>query len=185
LNSTVIRYSAADGNGDGSVDQLDYDVWKTNFGQTFAPQGSGALASVPASTVTPQRVEQSGSTQQLAADPHDETSNVPAEMNTIASDLQIVTAAPIRSPGGTLVNKRGQSMSHMRLGTAIRQDAGLLAWLSTYPRRQLNGNFNLTSDHDDCLVDRSELYHDLAYSILDEFRLPLSRIGTKSRVAIA
>jgi len=36
---------AADGNNDGSVNVLDFSVWKSHFGETLG--GSGGLAAVP------------------------------------------------------------------------------------------------------------------------------------------
>jgi hypothetical protein len=43
LDSAVAAYSGADGDGDGTIDQDDYDVWKAHFGETVPPgAGSGA-----------------------------------------------------------------------------------------------------------------------------------------------
>jgi len=43
LGSTVPSFSGADGNGDGVVSQLDYDVWRLNFGRAVPPAGSGSV----------------------------------------------------------------------------------------------------------------------------------------------
>lgn len=32
---------AADGNGDGAVDDADYDMWKSHFGEVWPGSGSG------------------------------------------------------------------------------------------------------------------------------------------------
>lgn len=39
LGSLVLNGSGADGDGDGAVDQDDYGVWRTHFGQTLFPVG--------------------------------------------------------------------------------------------------------------------------------------------------
>jgi hypothetical protein len=36
LGAAVAPYSGADGNGDGMVSQLDYDIWRNNFAATIA-----------------------------------------------------------------------------------------------------------------------------------------------------
>ncbi len=36
-------FSGADGNGDGTVSDADYDVWRSHFGQTLPPPAAGAL----------------------------------------------------------------------------------------------------------------------------------------------
>jgi hypothetical protein len=48
LGQAVARYSGADGDGDGLVDNDDYAVWTAHFGQT-AGSGSGgnANAAIP------------------------------------------------------------------------------------------------------------------------------------------
>ena len=43
LNQGVARYSGGDGDGDGTVDQDDFNVWRANFGNTLSPgAGSGS-----------------------------------------------------------------------------------------------------------------------------------------------
>jgi hypothetical protein len=39
-------YTGADGNGDGQITQLDYDVWKSNFGQTLTPAAASASSAL-------------------------------------------------------------------------------------------------------------------------------------------
>jgi hypothetical protein len=36
LNALVAPYTAADGSGNGTIDQADYNVWRAHFGQTVA-----------------------------------------------------------------------------------------------------------------------------------------------------
>ena len=42
----IAPYSGADGNGDGKITRLDYDVWKQHYGETFPPMGTGSGAVV-------------------------------------------------------------------------------------------------------------------------------------------
>lgn len=50
MNGQVVpQYSGADGNGDGLVDDADYDVWRANFGNTL---DSGQGASIANETAT-------------------------------------------------------------------------------------------------------------------------------------
>ena len=47
LNQGVARYSGADGDGDGTVDQDDFNVWRANFGNTLSPgAGSGSVVAL-------------------------------------------------------------------------------------------------------------------------------------------
>lgn len=50
LNSSVSFFSAADGNGSGTIDNDDYNVWRANFGRSA---GSGAGANVSAAVPEP------------------------------------------------------------------------------------------------------------------------------------
>ena len=46
VGQSVAPFTGADGNGDGVVDQADYAVWRSHFGETFLPgpgAGAGAL----------------------------------------------------------------------------------------------------------------------------------------------
>jgi endonuclease I len=43
----VAAYSGADGNGDGLVDNEDFDLWKANFGEVAPGTGTGSAAAVP------------------------------------------------------------------------------------------------------------------------------------------
>ena len=46
----VTPYSGADGDGDGTIDQDDYGVWRDHFGQTIPPPGTGSGVNImPAS----------------------------------------------------------------------------------------------------------------------------------------
>ena len=40
------KYSGADGDGDGTIDQDDYGMWRAHFGESLPPQGAGSGASV-------------------------------------------------------------------------------------------------------------------------------------------
>jgi subtilisin-like proprotein convertase family protein len=43
LDSTAVpAYSGADGDGDGTIDQEDYGVWRAHFGQTLPPPATGS-----------------------------------------------------------------------------------------------------------------------------------------------
>jgi subtilisin-like proprotein convertase family protein len=46
MNQTVPPFSGADGDGDGHVDQDDYDLWRTNFGRSYGSGGSAASLTI-------------------------------------------------------------------------------------------------------------------------------------------
>ena len=48
---SVASAPVADGNGDGDVNQLDYDVWKTNVGSMLPVGGGGSSATSVAEPV--------------------------------------------------------------------------------------------------------------------------------------
>src|SRR5207245_1097836 len=50
---SVTPYSGADGNGDGLVNQADYDVWRSHFGQTLPGAGSGAMLATTSDATDP------------------------------------------------------------------------------------------------------------------------------------
>ncbi|MCC7474500.1 MAG: S8 family serine peptidase [Pirellulales bacterium] len=43
VGQAVAPYAGADGNGDGVINQADYDVWRAHFGETLPPPGAGSM----------------------------------------------------------------------------------------------------------------------------------------------
>jgi hypothetical protein len=42
MGQTVAAYSGPDGNGDGLIDQTDYEFWRSRFGYSFSARASAA-----------------------------------------------------------------------------------------------------------------------------------------------
>jgi hypothetical protein len=49
---SVMQYGGADGNGNGMIDNGDYTVWRTHFGQVFTP-AAGSIMAVDAMSLPP------------------------------------------------------------------------------------------------------------------------------------
>lgn len=72
LGMIVTRFSGADGNGDGMIDQADHGVWRAHFGQLYFPDvGSGTLDALSAESQ--ERGRESLSNRNIAAGQVDET----------------------------------------------------------------------------------------------------------------
>ena len=50
MNQSVAAFTGADGDGNGIINSLDYDVWRTHFGQTASGSGSGSELATAGST---------------------------------------------------------------------------------------------------------------------------------------
>jgi hypothetical protein len=115
-------FSGADGDGDGRIDQDDYDVWRANFGRTLSQSAAASLASVA--------VDQSHESGDEGSDggTSRDTSQVPGE----------------DAGAGSSIARRIEPISFMRTSPARRpplreadplvsptRDDALLAWLSS------------------------------------------------------
>lgn len=110
---------------------------------------------------------------QGSATPPTADEKVTAETTAIASenfdapDLRIFQAAIVPTTPA-LVSRRftGQVRSAL-VNVAVRNDEGLLAWLSLNSSGQHGGNSDFGDDHDDFLGDDADWYQDAADSALE------------------
>jgi hypothetical protein len=134
-------YSGADGDGDGTIDQDDYGVWRANFGQTIPPPATGSGVRSATSSVAP-------------VAPMDLSMGVGTSMSLSVSDPN-QTAEPLGASGEEQVASQHKNVppvfapasslfAHYRtavrgsLGATLapavsRCDEALVAWLASQP----------------------------------------------------
>lgn len=177
-------YAGADGNGNGMIDSGDYAVWKAHFGQTITPTpGSGSIAPESALADTSQDF------QDIAATPA-VVEILMTEITTIAStDFTVVdlgllpaTLAPI---GRATVQSASIFQGRSALADiSIRQDEGLLAWLSARSFQRPSIDVDFGDDSHDFLAEDRDHYRDAADSAI-EVLAPFVRTTTKLLVSIS
>jgi hypothetical protein len=112
LGANVVAYSSADGNGNGIVDQADYDVWRLHFGQTFAGAVGGANGAEFVTASLQQGTGSANSVRTALAEPH-------------------AWALRIQSPGYAVQNRSTVTMLTRRPVAASLPAESLVAWLAS------------------------------------------------------
>jgi hypothetical protein len=143
FDSGTAAYSPADGDGDGTIDQDDYDVWRVHFGETLPPSGGApvpgeeAQAIAAFSTFAP--IESQPGNVELASKE--------------ASDQRVSMLAPnfadIPILNRTLKVERTPTAARHAATSTARWDAALLAWLSQRADRE-------RADDSSCIIDARE-----------------------------
>ena len=125
----LMPYEGADGSGNGVIGPEDYLIWKSQYGQTLPGAGSGSIASVLQWDPAAETGQQSARPQSSAAGLRQTTRA--AAPTVFHSELP--SAASTRH--GALSGRRGTGSGEggrydVPIRTSVRQDSGLLAWLS-------------------------------------------------------
>jgi len=187
VGTSVASYTGADGSGNASVGQEDYGVWRSHFGQTLpAPgAGSGSLALTSEPIAAPTNVPQSAIAKNRSKSLEEVVGITSTDSEIVHSSL-FATAAPINSPSATLGRVRQE---HVRdgglLSTTVRQDAGLLAWLSTRSAERFDNSRVWAEEGHDRSPDDGDQYHDAVDSVFDDLSVSLVRDGTDSLISVA
>ena len=106
----VPAYSGADGDGDTTIDQDDYGVWRAHFGQTVPASGSGAVNEFSPVAIS-----------QTIAQATTETVSPPAESDTIAARAASFAQLETRSFGHDL-SSRSRTSIHRYLAAQSGDD---------------------------------------------------------------
>ncbi len=191
--NNVANYSTPDGSGNGNVGSEDYTVWRSHFGQTFPVPGagSGSVASELATDATSDNLQENvgpivagqnltaeataiaSVVQKPTAEP---TAVASAEFNLFDSGLFSATISPaVRATTPSAFLRQGRSVL---TDVSVRQDEGLLAWVSANLIERRSGNSGLGDDSQDFLTDDSDGYQDAADSALESLGA-LPRLTTK------
>jgi subtilisin family serine protease len=174
-------YSGADGNGDGQITQADHSVWKSHFGQTVTPPlGSGSIASESVLASASQSLQQSVP---LVSDGN------PAELTGVGFvdlaefdlDLFPATTAPIgnRIAAHGLV-RQGHLGRSALADVSVRQDEGLLAWLSVHSTKWSDEDIECSWKASKSFADDMDQYHnfvDSPFESLEPFVRSAVRFG--------
>ena len=177
----LVVYSSADGNGDGQITQADYDVWKAHFGQAVTPTpGSGSGGVSPVMAAATEEVEQSASPQ-IPSDSLEITSVVSANFAVLDLGLLHLTTTQVNTRSGTLAFGVNRGVS---LHSSVRQDAGLLAWLSARSADRFDDHSELAEDNRDLSADWMDRNRAAADSVFNDVCGPLVRSRTESLVTV-
>jgi hypothetical protein len=145
------------------------------------PPGSGSIASASALAAASENVQHGPVVQTPDENFEEVTSIVSAHLKVFHTNLLIGAAAPSTTLGQ--LHKTGVPRS-VSLGTSVRQDAGLLAWLSARSAEQFDDHSELAVDNVDPSADWTDRYREPADSFFDDLCAPLMRSRTESLVAV-
>jgi hypothetical protein len=123
LGAQVTPFSGADGNGNGLVDEADYEVWRSQFGQTLPPPMAARVATnLGGPSAAPEELSYRPEPRSLL--------NVRPAFRPTVSDASI-RSLRVETPQTAVATSASEA----------RQDAALLAWLSQVSNRG-------TAEHD-------------------------------------
>jgi hypothetical protein len=142
--SGLALYSGADGNGDGTINQYDYAVWRAHFGETLSPPGAGSgLSGATSSEVAVALVHESTGTEDLDRLAIDQPSQTVVSRGTSVEGLGLkqpknrsYAFASASLPFTRVRSAVRRPLSSVRTIAASRHDDGLVAWLALQPSTQ-------------------------------------------------
>ena len=134
-------YSGADGNGDRTIDEHDYGVWRAHFGQSVPPLGAGSgVSSATASAAPVASVDESavaGTSMSLSVSDPNQSGEPLGTSGTEQGVSQREIPLPLLAPASlSLAPYRSpvrRSLGTQRTFHASRDDEALVAWLASQP----------------------------------------------------
>jgi subtilisin family serine protease len=187
-NGTAVAsaYAGADGSGNVNVGSEDYTVWRAHFGQTITPpgpgSGGGSGTSESALAASSQVPHESPAPLAPAKDLTEAISVAPAELmaNSIHPGLfQPTITASRRATVPSALMRHGHGVT---ADITVRQDEGLLAWLSASSMRTTKGDIDFGDNGGDFLAEDT-VHRDIADNALG-FLVPSLRSTAKLLVQL-
>ncbi len=166
--NSVAHYASPDGSGNAVVDSADYNVWRSHFGQAFPVPGAGSGSSVSESEL----VTASESLKESAIPPA-EDQNLSTETTAVASvgfdapDVRLFQAT-VAPAGPALISAHfTRQDGSAPASVAVRNDEGLLAWLSAHSSQRPTGDSGFPDDGHKFSTNYAEPYLNAADSALE------------------
>ena len=125
LGAAVTPYSGADGDGNGLVEQADFDVWVANFGETSSAGSGLSQAMQLVGTLTPSIARPSSDETTLAAAVVTMPESLSVESVQTSANIE-ASATPVESTDGIAAAISKVSLADESLATPLAQSAANL-----------------------------------------------------------